>query len=163
MKNVDRFENLLRNHASVVVFHREDTGTVCPCVTEEGFRDPKWHLDNPTEPVCNEIGLLAVPVEESVKAFVQPIQSTRATRLSAEDLQVLFGEVQADDHLGIFPLEWGGTKLDFRNWSQHGDDYVIYDGQRFSVVNANKLADPGDGLPHHWECGLRLMKTERPV
>lgn len=115
------------------------------------------------EPViCNESGLIPVaPVDISVKAFVQPIQSTRATRLNDEILTQLFGEVQADDHLGIFPYQWGATVLNFRNWSQSGDEFVEYDGQRFLVVNTNKIPDPSDGNPnHHWEVGLRLISSE---
>jgi len=51
--------------------------------------------------------------------------------------------------------------LNFRNWSQSGEDYLEYDGQRFLVVNANKIPDPSDGNPaHHWEAGLRLISSQ---
>jgi hypothetical protein len=113
------------------------------------------------EPIlCNEAGLIpTTPTDVNVKAFVQPIQSTRATRLSTEYLQEVFGNIEADDHLGIFPISWGGATLDFNDWSQSGDDFIEYDGERFFVVNANKIPDPGDGNPaHHWELGLRLIE-----
>lgn len=100
--------------------------------------------------------------EAIVKAFIQPIQSTRATRLSGEAIIAMFGEVQTDDHLGIFPLDWAGTVLNFYDWSQAGEDFIMYDGRRFLVVNANKISDPDGGDFHHWEVALRLMKTERP-
>jgi len=115
------------------------------------------------EPViCNEAGqIIQTPVDVSVKAFVQPIQSTRATRLSTEYLQELFGIIEADDHLGIFPVQWGGVTLDFNDWSQSGDDFIEYNGQRFYVINANMIPDPGDGNPeHHWELGLRLIRSD---
>jgi len=105
--------------------------------------------------------LPANPVDVIVKAFVQPIQSTRATRLSTEYIQEVFGNVEADDHLGIFPVVWGGNRLEFSDWSQSGDDFIEYDGQRFFVINANMIPDPGDGYPeHHWEIGLRLIRTD---
>lgn len=109
--------------------------------------------------ICNEAGLIPVsPIDLQVKAFVQPIQSTRATRLNNEILTQLFGEVQADDHLGIFPCSWKNAALNFRDWSQSGDEFIEYDGQRFLVVNSNKIPDPSDGNPnHHWEVGLRLI------
>lgn len=120
-------------------------------------------LPNDYPVLCNEEGLIAVPVEFNVKGFVQPIQSTRATRLNAEILTEMFGEVQADDHLGILPCTWLGNPLDFREWSQSGDEYVVYDGRRFMVVNSNKIPDPDDGNPnHHWEVGLRLI-TSVPI
>jgi hypothetical protein len=97
----------------------------------------------------------------NIKGFMQPIQSTRATRLSTEQLRVMFGEIQADDHLGIFPYEWAGKKLDFYDWGRSGEDYVEYNGRRFTVVNANLIPDPSDGNPaHHWEVGARLMTSE---
>jgi hypothetical protein len=112
-----------------------------------------------TVPTCNEEALVEVnPKDFIVKGFVQPIQSTRATRLNNEILTQMFGEVQADDHLGILPCEWQGQSLDFRNWSQSGDEFVEYDGRYYLVVNSNKIPDPSDGNPgHHWEVGLRLI------
>jgi hypothetical protein len=71
----------------------------------------------------------------------------------------MFDHIEADDHLGIFPITWGGTFLNFSDWSQSGDDFIEYDGRRYFVVNANKIPDPGDGNPdHHWEVGLRLIE-----
>jgi hypothetical protein len=122
-------------------------------------------LDVPVyvEPViCNEAGQIALSaIDISVKAFVQPIQSTRATRLSTEYLQEVFGNIEADDHLGIFPVNWSGQRLEFHNWAQDGSDFIDYDGQRFLVINANMIPDPGDGNPeHHWEVGLRLLRSD---
>lgn len=160
---VPSFLQLLTEHASPARFYRaSNTGIPCPCRTSEGFRDPIWHLQAPPGTViCNEAGIIPSPVDVVVKAFVQPIQSTRATRLSTEYLQALFGNVEADDHLGIFPIAWAGITLEFDDWSQSGDDFIEYDGQRFFVINANKIPDPGDGNPnHHWETGLRLISDE---
>jgi hypothetical protein len=102
-------------------------------------------------------------VDMIVKAFMQPIQSTRATRLETEILSALFGEIQADDHLGIFPVEWNGIRLEFREWGRSGEDFVEYNGDRYIVVNANMIPDPADGNPeHHWEIGFRLI-TQEPL
>lgn len=167
MGTVSAFEALLASHGSDAIFHRDSSLVPCPCLTPEGFRDPEWHLAHPLEPVCNERGFLPDPattVNISVKAFVQPIQSTRATRLSTEYAAALFGEIQKDDHLGIFPASWGGTVLDFFNWSQSGEDYIEYYNRRFLVVNANLIPDPDDGNPrHHWELGLRIISDEAPI
>lgn len=159
MSNIPQFLALLTTNGSSVHFHRDDSNTPCPCRTPEGFRDPVWHLQNPSAPVCNENGMLpSGGVDVVVKAFMQPIQSTRATRLSAEQLEQMFGEIQADDHLGIFPCEWASETLDFYNWGRAGEDYVTYNGRKFTVVNANLIPDPSDGNPaHHWEIGARLI------
>jgi hypothetical protein len=163
MSTVGQFNSLVSARGSDVVFHRDDSSTPCPCRTPEGFRDPQWHLDHPLEPVCNEEGMLpggAGVISIVVKAFVQPIQSTRATRLQTEFLQQMFGTVEADDHLGIFPITWAGQSLDFFNWSESGEDWIEYFGRRFTVVNANLIPDPEDGNPqHHWEVGLRLVSN----
>lgn len=166
MSTIANFIALISTHGSDVLFHRDDSDLICPCVTPEGARDPEWHAAHPSEPVCNEAGMLPDVNQITsliVKAFVQPIQSTRATRLTAEFLQRMFGEIEADDHLGIFPVQWLGFDLNFRDWSQRGEDYVVYPAegryaQKFMVVNANLIPDPSDGNPaHHWECGLRLI------
>lgn len=163
MSNVAEFLSVLSANGQDATYRREQGGTPCPCLTPEGYPDMEWHEDNPTAPMHNEQGMIdPVVIEAAVKAFIQPIQSTRATRLSGEYIFSMFGEVQADDHLGIFPLEWGNVVLNFYDWSQAGEDFIMYDGRRFLVVNANKIPDPSGGDFHHWEVGLRLMKTERP-
>lgn len=163
MGTVGDFIALVTARGSNVFYRRADSLTPCPCRTPEGFRDPEWHDANPGAPMCDENGMLPDPtltVALNVKAFVQPIQSTRATRLSTEYLTQMFGEIQQDDHLGIFPEAWQSTPLNFSNWSQSGEDYIEYAGQRFIVVNANLIPDPADGNPrHHWEVGLRMIGT----
>lgn len=166
MSNVPRFLALLNARASDVRYRRSDSVIPCPCRTPEGNRDPAWHKAHPTAQICTEDGMLYDPnksVDMIVKAFMQPIQSTRATRLETEILSALFGEIQADDHLGIYPVEWNGTRLEFREWGRSGEDFVEYNGDRYIVVNANMIPDPADGNPeHHWECGFRLI-TQEPL
>lgn len=161
MSTVASFVAMLSQHGSDVVFHRDESLVPCPCLTPEGFRDPEWHAAHPLEPVCNDRGFLPDPnslTEITVKAFVQPAQSTRATRLATEYMADMFGEIQKDDHLGIFPESWKGKVLDFFNWSQSGEDYITYYNRKFLVINANLIPDPSDGNPrHHWEVGLRLI------
>jgi len=99
-------------------------------------------------------------VDVIVKGFVQPIQSTRATRLQDERILTMFGEFQLDDHLAILPCEWSGVTLDLYDWGDATEDWIEYNGRRFQVVNANLIPDPSDGNPkHHWEAGLRLIRT----
>lgn len=162
MGTKEDFVSLLNQHGSVVQFHRADSVIICPCVTPEGFRDPEWHDAHPAEPVCDERGYLhddSATTDISVKAFVQPSQSTRATRMSPEYLQELFGEIQMGDHIGMFPESWNGTVLNFHDWSQSGEDWIKYDSRYYLVVAGNLLAAPDTGLRHHWECGLRLIST----
>ena len=125
------------------------------------MRDPEWHLTHPAPPVCNEDGMLSDPsteIDVIIKGFVQPIQSTRATRLAEERGLIPAGEIQMDDHLAILPYDWNGVTLSFRDWGRSGEDFLEYAGQRFTVVNSNLLPDPADGNPyHHWELGLRLI------
>lgn len=165
MSNVARFVNLVTANGSDAIYHREGAGTIdCPCKTPEGYRDLKWHRDNPTEPMCNEQGELQAAVTElGIKGFIQPVQSGATRRLTSDYATQLFGEVEADDHVGIFPLSWAGTPLDFRDWSAAGEDYILYDSRRFIVRNSNMIPDPAGGGNHHWEVGLRLVRTDRNV
>jgi hypothetical protein len=153
---------ILNTMGSDVTFHREDGGTPCPCRTPEGFRDPAWHRANPSEPVCNELGLLApVVVNFIVKASVQPAAyGYRRVNQRAEEL---LGEVEKDDKLGIFPCVWNGNPVSFEDWSDGGEDYVIYDGERYFAAGADKVPDIDGDPNHHWEVGLRLIKIGRPT
>src|SRR5215218_8156641 len=136
MGTVATFNSIITQRGTTVLFHREDWTVPCPCRTPEGYRDPEWHMQNPLAPICNAEGFLSGPtVTMPVKAWVQPIQSSRATRLSTEYLESMFpGEIQADDHLGIFPVNFSSTRLEFRDWSQDGDDYIQFFGRKFIVV-----------------------------
>lgn len=157
------FIALLNMHGGVVQFHRDDSVTICPCVTPEGFRDPEWHDANPTAPVCDERGYLSDPSSSTdlvIRGFVQPSQSTRATRMSPEYLEQMFGEIQMGDHIGIFPTEWNGVTISLYDWSQSGEDWVKFNDRYYFVVAANLHSSPDTGFPdHHWECGLRLIDT----
>lgn len=157
---IEQFNRLVELHGSSVVYHRDDSFTPCPCLTPEGFRDPIWHLQNPLEPVCNPAGMLpsAETVNFSLKAWIQPVQSGAVRRLTTEQLIQLFGEIETDDHLGIFPCEWQGKVLDFYNWGLSTEDWIEYNGRRYTAVSANLIADPLTGNSrHHWEIGLRLI------
>lgn len=157
------FTSLLNEMGSDVTYHREEGGTLCPCVSPEGFRSPTWHAEHPIEPVCNEKGMLNVTTSSVVvKASVQPLRDSRLR--NDERLIALFGEIQQDDHVGVFPIVWSGVTLNFWDWSDSGEDYVIYDGRRFVVVAADKLPDIDGNPNHHWEVALRLLKpeSERP-
>jgi hypothetical protein len=159
MSTIPQFKNLLAAKASNAIFHRDDSTIPCPCRTPEGYRDPFWHLEHPTEPDCNEAGFLpGDTIHMTVKAFIQPIQSTRATRLQTEMLLQMFGEIQSDDHLGIFPMDWEGQDLNFESWGASGEDYIEYNGNKYTSVNINIIPDPDDGNPnHHQEIALRLI------
>jgi hypothetical protein len=159
----DQFVALLETMGSDVVYHRELPGDICPCRTPEGFRDPAWHKANPTAPVCNEQGYLTVAEEFFVKAAIQPATGQQRARAAERIDNLLYGEIREDDHYGVFPVRYGGHTLDFSSFSDSGEDYVIYDDRRFVVVAADKLADVDGDPDHHWEVGLRLVKTERPA
>lgn len=176
MPNVDRFIKLVNENGQDVFYHREDDGVPCPCLSPEGYRSVQWHIDNPpgdpnpdldfppwngvNPPICNPEGMQeAVATEGIVKAFIQPVQSGATRRLTSDYAVQLFGEVQMDDHLGIFPLQYGNIALSFQDWSQVGEDYIEYLGRRFTVVNANLIPDPDGGAPHHIEVGLRLVNS----
>lgn len=118
---------------------------------------------NPSDPyavpTCDAEGKIENPLWKiPTKAFVQPVQSGAVRRLTTEALAQMFGEIQSDDHLGIFPCSWLGRDIDFTDWSLSTRDYVLYDGRKFTVVSTNLIPDPADGNPkHHWEVGLRLI------
>lgn len=164
MATVDQFNALVQAHGSDVIFHRESGGTVCPCLSPEGYRNLKWHRDNPSAPMCNEQGRLdPVVVNVSGKAFIQPVQSGATRRLTGEYVTTLFDEVQVDDHIGIFPISFSGGPLDFNDWDQSGEDYIWYDNRRYMVVSLNRIPSPDTGLLHHYETGLRLIREERNI
>jgi hypothetical protein len=121
-------------------------------------------LQHPTDPICNEAGMLSNPdstTELIVKGFVQPVQSAAVRRLTSEMLLQMFGGVQADDHIGIFPVVWNNVTLNFYDWGRSGEDYLTYNGREFIVVSSNLIPDPSDGNPfHHWETGLRLAEVD---
>ena len=163
MSTKEDFIALLNAHGSDAIFHRDESITQCPCVTPEGFRDPEWHDANSTAPVCNERGFLPDPgttIDLTVKAFVQPSQSTRATRMSPEYISAMFGEIQEGDHIGIFPCIWGTATVEFYDWGQSGEDWVFYNGRYYTIIAANLFAAPDTGESrHHWEVGMRLRDT----
>jgi len=163
MGPIQDFISLVNLHGSVVLYHRDDSFTPCPCRTPEGFRDPVWHVQNPLEPECNEAGMLADPDETAnfnIKGFVHPVQSGAVRRLTSEQLVQMFGEIESDDHLGIFPCEWNGKTLNFYDWGLATEDWVKYNGREYTVVSTNLIADPDTGNPfHHWEVGLRLVAS----
>lgn len=169
LSNAARFEALVSLHGSAVTFHREEPASPlrCPCLSPEGYRSPAWHIANPMAPVCNEEGYLpadTIATNLVCKAFVQPVQSRSVRSQVNEQIIGMFpGEVLSDDHIGIFPLSWAGQSLNFNDWNDAGADFVIYDAKRFTVVSVNKIPDPSDGAPHHWEVGLRMIKDERPL
>lgn len=154
---------LLTAHGSDCIYHREHDGAPCPCRTPEGNRDPAWHIANPAAPVCNEIGYLPVVEEFSVKAAVQAVSAGGIRRSRAsERIEGLFpGEVQSDDHIGIFPVVWEGHTLDFTDFSDTGEDYILYDNRRLIVVSQDKLPDIDGDPNHHWELGMRLTRPDR--
>jgi hypothetical protein len=161
MGHVEEFLALAAARGSDIQYHRDDSFIPCPCLTPEGFRDPIWHIQNPDEDVCNEAGMLPQPgttADFTVKGWVQPVQAGAVRRLTTEQLIQIFGEVDADDQLGIFPCEWSGKLLNFYQWGPAQEDYITYNGRRFTCVNANLIAAPDTGYPfHHWEVGLRLI------
>lgn len=162
MGTVQQILTLLIQRGSDVIYHRDDSSVPCPCRTPEGYKDPIWHLEHPNSPQCNNAGFLidSNTVEFQVKGFVQPIQSSRATRLRSEYVESLFGEIQTDDHLGIFPCEWDGHTLRFEEWGSSTEDWIIYNGNKYTVVNSNLIPDPDDGNPrHHYEVALRLVSN----
>lgn len=130
---------------------------------------PQWHDTLPVNFIniadpylvaqCDAEGKVENPLWLiPTKAFVQPVQSGAVRRLTTEALAQMFGEIQSDDHLGIFPCSWLGRGIDFNDWSMSTRDYVLYNGQKFNVVSVNLIPDPGNGHPdHHWEVGLRLI------
>lgn len=154
------FLTLVEAHGSPVTYHKDQSVVPCPCLTPEGYRDPIWHLQNPGAPVCNSAGMLpgVGTANFTFKGWVQPVQSGAVRRLTTEQIVQLFGEVQADDHLGIFPVQYGGNILNFYDWGAAAEDFIVYNGRSYTSVSANLIADPLTGDPwHHWEIGLRLI------
>jgi hypothetical protein len=152
---------LFQLHGSDVRFFRSDSKVVCPCATPEGYRDPSWHIQRPTAPVCDPSGHLPDPaatVDVAVKGFVQPVTSARGAKLPPETIIEMFGlEVETDDHIAMFPVYWNGVFLNFYNWGRSVEDFVEYNNRRFTVVNANMIPDLDGNPEHHWEVGLRLV------
>lgn len=148
------FISLVKKKGADVLYHRDDSMVPCPCLTPEGFRDPKWHLDNPSEPVCNEEGMLTgVPINIVIRAFMQP---AGASRRGVTVLTQMFGEVKTDDYIGLFPPQWGEVTLNFEDWGRAGEDYVEFNGKRFMSVGYQEVPNPWNNQSiHHIEVALR--------
>lgn len=161
MATNSQIRQILTTNGSNALFHRNESVTPCPCRTPEGFRDPKWHVLNPAQPVCDPNGFLpnpAVDVNVTVKAFVQPVSSTRGVRMTEERNVFEIGDIQSDDHVGIFPTDWVGVTLNFFDWGAANEDWIEYNGRRFTVVNVNLMPDALSGNAFgHWEVALRLI------
>lgn len=117
----------------------------------------------PDEPLpsCNEQAFVRSVTEFSVRASVQPPYNMfRRTNERANDL---LGEVRKGDMFGIFPVEWNGNVLNFQNFSEAGEDFIVYDSNRYMIVAADKVPDVDGDPNHHWELGLRLIKPGRPL
>lgn len=158
---ISQVEALFSHNGSDMRFFRAESSIVCPCVTHEGYRDPTWHLQRPVNPVCDPSGHLPDPsatTDMMVKAFIQPVTSARGAKLPPETIVQLFGlEIETDDHIGMIPVRWNGTFLNFFEWGRAGEDFIEYYGRRFTVVNANMIPDVDGNPEHHWEVGLRLV------
>lgn len=155
-----RFRDVLARYGSDIVYHRESGGTLCPCLTPLGDRDPVWHIDNPGEPVCNEEGMLAVVTEFTIKGSIQPV-ITGYSRPSQRANQLL-GDIERDDKIAILPCTWSNQSVDLSDWSEAGSDYLVYDGSRYAVVSYDAFPDVNGDPRHHYEVGLRLLSADRP-
>lgn len=150
---------LIKRKGAIVLFHREGDTTPCPCRTSEGYRDPTYHKANPSVPECNDAGCLIDPIEFNIKGFVIP--ASLGSRRGMQTITQLFGQIQTDDHVGIFPMSYGNTQLNFSDWSPAGEEYIEYLGMRFIVVAWIIVPDPGNtSIPHHWEVGLRRINKD---
>jgi hypothetical protein len=106
-----------------VVLVKITKGARCSCVTEEGYRDPEWHFENPEAGVCGIDGYLNWTVERiEFKAFVQP-----AKYLEKDTIKLLFGELVLDDHILNAP-----ASIDLSNL--RSGDYIEAFGKHFSVI-----------------------------
>lgn len=80
--------------------------------------------------------------------------------MAPEYLTAMFGEFQEGDSIGIFPESWRGTLLNFYEWGQSGEDWLLFNGRYFRVVAGNLFPAPDTGeARHHWEIGMRLIDT----
>lgn len=151
--------SLIKRRGAPVLYHRENDTTPCPCRTPEGYRDPEWHKANPTQPRCNDAGFLVDPIEFTVKAIIIP--ASLGGRRGLQTITQLFGQIQTDDHIGVFPIAWANKQLKFDNWSPSGEEYIEYLGMRFIVVAWIVVPSPHDtSIVHHWECGLRRINKD---
>lgn len=151
-------KSIFERKGAPVLIHREGDTVPCPCRTPEGYRDPEWHKAHPDAPVCNANGFLVNPIDLTVKAFMQPAQNGRRGMSSITEL---FGQIQTDDYLGMFPLSAGAITLYFDNWTTSGAEYIAYNGMRFIVVGWSLIPDPHDsGKNHHWELALRRINAD---
>jgi hypothetical protein len=160
---IPQFLALLTAHGSDALYHREHDGSPCPCRTPEGSRDPAWHLDNPAAPICNEVAWLPTVDEFPIKAAIQAVSAGGIRRSRASELiEGMFpGEVRTDDHIGIFPVTWQGHTLELADFSDTGEDYILYDNRRFIIISNDKLPDIDGDPNHHWECGMRITRPDR--
>lgn len=153
------FNTLVNTRGQTALYHKDEGSQPCLCRTPEGYRDPLWHLENPNAAECNESGFLPSVLQTTVKAFIQPLYGGRTgSRVANARILEMFGDIQIGDHIGIFPLVWNNIVFNFRNWGRSGEDYIEFNGDRYTVVADALIPDPVDGsVGHHWEIQLRLI------
>lgn len=100
--------------------------------------------------------------DRDIKGFVQPAFISTRSR-SNQLLMESFGEIQADDHIGIFPIMYNNFEIDFSDWSNSGTDWIEFNGMRFIAVAWNQLPAPDNtSVNHHWEIALRRVNEDEP-
>lgn len=167
--SIQSFISLTERKGSNALFHRDYSSIPCPCRTPEGYRDPAWHLANPDFPVCNMGGFLPANDNEivniAIKGFIQPLLGQgRRIQQTVGQFEEMLGNIEVSDHYCMFPVTWGGSLLDFSNWSRTGDEYIEYIGQyfthRFIITGATLIPDPATGeMGHHWECLAKIQEN----
>lgn len=112
-------------------------------------------------PVCNDDGIIPVIDERTIKGFVQPaFISSRS--ISNQFITQAFGQIQADDHFGFFPMTYKDEAIDFSNWSDAGSDWVEFNDMRFLAITQNVAPAPDNAsVSHHWEVALRRINRDR--
>lgn len=147
--------------------HFENVGTITPDMTEfvDGsifYRSGSMVPYNQVDVLeCNDDAMIPIVDERRVKGFVQPAFISTRSR-SDQILLEAFGEMQADDHIGVFPLTYDEYALDFSDWSDAGSDWLEWNGLRFIAVTANLLPAPDNAnVNHHWEVALRRINQDK--
>lgn len=111
---------------------KKTPGILCPCYNEStGYGNPLWHLDNPSEPDCDdECYLSSTEIVTDIKCFMIPKDSLKADNVDQIILD-LIGKIEKYDYVYYGPNTYNIKEL--------GEDgYIEYTNMKFRIKNVQR-------------------------
>ena len=111
---------------------KKTPGILCPCYNEStGYGNPLWHLDNPSEPDCDdECYLSSTEIVTDIKCFMIPKNEIKNNSTDQFIIDII-GKIEQYDYIYAGPNNFDIKVLGF-------DDYIEYAGMKFRIRNVDR-------------------------